>query len=373
MIYLDANATTPMPPAAIAAWTEAAETWGNPSSTHAVGRSARLAWSTALADAVALLAVPDSHRLVVTGGASEALSGLISGLAEVSETRVAWCHATAHPAVPANLERSGWEVVTLPVDGAGCIGLPTTAAAPGPELVVIEAANGETGCIQALDELLPALRALAPTAAIVVDACQLAGRWALPAAIWAADAVIMSPHKAGGPKGVGLAMMRHGKDWPSLVAGGGQQHGWRSGTEDLASLAASVGGIRTTLAAWQHHGERVAEVVDAAWQRLQAARPATVRFGADGPHLPNTLAFAHPGVRASQLVAALDLADIAVSQGSACGSNHDRPNGTLLAMGVDADLARGLVRVSALPSVTSAELTTAIDIVIDTLGRLVGR
>ncbi|WP_149536814.1 cysteine desulfurase family protein [Siccirubricoccus phaeus] len=330
-LYMDANATEPLRPAARAAVVAALEAGGNPSSVHAAGRGARRLLEAAR-EAVASRFAPGAGpgwEVVFTAGGTEANALAIHGLGRGRRLLVG---ATEHPAVLA----AAWpEAGLLPVLGDGTLDLAALEAALAggpPALVCAMAANNETGVRHPIGEIAALCRAHG--ALLHMDAVQAAGRGALPEG---ADSIALSGHKVGGPPGAGALLLRPGLHLPPLIAGGGQERGRRGGTEPLPAIAGLA-------AALPEPGEaaRLAALRD----RIEAGLPGEVVIaGAGAPRLPNTSLIILPGVAAETQVIALDLAGVRVSAGAACSSGKVARSHVLAAMGFG-DLAGSGIRVS---------------------------
>lgn len=316
-LYLDHAATTPLVPAARAAMVAALDTWANPSSPHADGRAAR----AALEDARARIAkaLGWNEAVLFTGGATEALSIALTR-ATVSDIAVS---AVEHDAVL----RCVPEAERLPVDVNGLVRDDRRKG-----LVAIQQVNNETGVIQPLGRVEGRL--------LLADCAQSAGKLPLPDA----DFIAISAHKLGGPPGVGALLVR---DLATLKATGGQEQGYRAGTENLPAIL----GFAAALDARTDWMER-AQLLRA---RLESAIPAEV-VGAGAPRIPTIGAYRMPGVPANAQLIRFDLAGISVSAGSACSSGSLKPSHVLAAMGMDGDAAREVIRVSFGPATTEADV-----------------
>ncbi|MDO9708094.1 cysteine desulfurase family protein [Paracraurococcus lichenis] len=329
-LYLDANATEPLRPAARAAVITALEAGGNPSSVHADGRAARRRLEEAR-EAVAARFGARPGDLVFTAGGTEANAIAVRGL---SRGRRLLVGATEHPAVLAAAPEA--EVLPVLPDGTADLdALARRLATGGPALVCLMAANNETGVLHPLAEVAALCRAQG--ALLHVDAVQAAGRVPLPANY---DTLALSGHKLGGPPGAGALLLRPGLDLPALVAGGGQERGRRGGTEPLPAIAGLA-------AAVPEPGEtaRLAALRDRIEAGLRAIAPDAVIAGAGAPRLPNTVNVILPGVPAETQVIALDLAGVRVSAGAACSSGKVGQSPVLAAMGFGEDAGCG-IRVS---------------------------
>lgn len=351
-VYLDHNATSPMRPEVMAACLEAADL-RNAASVHAEGRQARRAVETARARVAALVGV-DSGEVVFGSGGTEANNAVLRPGAllcpDGRPVRRLLVGAGEHSSVlfghrfpveatgPVRIDRHGrTDLDHLSVSLAG---------SDEPMLVSIQLANSETGAIQPVDEI--AALARSHGAAVHVDAVQAAGRVPVDARALGIDALTVSAHKLGGPMGAGALIVAPGRAGPdlALVAGGGQEGGLRAGTQNV--LALSGFGVAAAIAARElsTQAPRLRSFRDKAEALVRRLAPDAVVFAASGSRLPNTLAFAVPGLKAETALIALDLAGIAVSSGSACSSGKVGRSHVLAAMGVPADIAAGAIRVS---------------------------
>ncbi|SLN65602.1 cysteine desulfurase family protein [Roseisalinus antarcticus] len=342
---MDWNATAPLRPEARAAMLAAMDVVGNPSSVHGEGRAAKGLIEAARGDLSEALGA-QGYDLVFTSGATEAAAlALSAGWSRLISS------AVEHDCVEAWRERLGGLV--LPVTAQGAVDLAALAAL-GPDaedLVAVQAANSETGVVQPFAD--------APTggAGLLVDLVQLFGRMAVSLS-WQPPAMFMlSAHKFGGPKGVGLLAIPEGTDLRGLLPGGGQEMGRRSGTENvigIAGMAAAAKAAQRDLAdgTW----ERVAELRNILEKAIEAASPETIFVGKEGPRLPNTSCMVTPGWKGETQVMALDLAGFAVSAGSACSSGKVRESRVLRAMGLDGVEAASAIRVSLGPTTSEDEV-----------------
>ncbi|MCK8784105.1 aminotransferase class V-fold PLP-dependent enzyme [Roseomonas sp. NAR14] len=335
-LYLDANATEPLRPAARAAALAALDLLGNPSSVHAEGRAARRVLEAAR-EAVAARFGARPRDVVLTAGGTEANALAVHGLGRGRRVLVG---ATEHPAV---LAAAGPEAARIPVRPDGTVdpaALEAMLAAGPPALVCLMAANNETGVLHPVAEAAEACRRHG--ALLHVDAVQAAGRVPVDLAALGADGLAVSGHKLGGPKGAGALLLRPGLALPPLVAGGGQERGRRGGTEPLPAIA-GLGAAAD--AADPASAARLAAMRDTIERQASAIRPDLVIPGAGAPRLPNTTCLALPRAPAETQVIALDLAGVRVSAGAACSSGKVSASPVLAAMGLGA-LAGNAVRVS---------------------------
>lgn len=325
-IYLDHAATTPLLPQARAALEDGFARWANPSSPHAAGRAARAALEKARARVKAAL-VWDGE-LVFTSGASEALAIAIGRCAKP----LTGVSSVEHEAV---LRLAG-DARRWPVDVRGLVG----SAAGGPEgLVAVQHVNNETGVIQPLDAVAARVREAGGW--LLADCAQSAGKLPLPDA----DLIAISAHKFGGPIGVGALLVR---DWAMLRPTGGQERGYRPGTENLPGALAMAAALEAGNA-WLKSASALRETLEF---ELVASGAEIVAPAA--PRLPTIGAYRMPGRAAAVQLIRFDGLGMAVSAGSACSSGALKPSHVLAAMGVEG--AGEVIRVSIGRETTGAEI-----------------
>jgi len=343
--YLDYNATAPLRRESRAAMLAALDLVGNPSSIHAEGRAARALVEAARREVAALAGAPAREAIFTASGTEAANLALAPGVSApgVAPLRRLIVGASEHPCVLGGHRFAAAEIAPVTADGRIDLDALARLLDGPPALVALQMANNETGVLQPVAEAAALIHAAGGL--LICDAAQGAGRLPLPGS--GADALLLSAHKFGGPKGAGaLVLLREGLHVEALLRGGGQERGRRAGTENVAALAgfgAAAAAVQPELAA---EAARVAALRDGCEQRLKALAAEAAMFGADAPRLPNTLAFAIPGVAAATLLMRLDLEGIAVSSGSACSSGKVGPSHVLAAMGVAPELAAGAIRVS---------------------------
>ncbi|SHH69724.1 aminotransferase class V-fold PLP-dependent enzyme [Massilia sp. CF038] len=375
-IYLDANATSPVLPAAIAA-AEAAmrEGFGNPSSSHCTGLKAKAMLAAVRARACRLLGVGDG-QLTFTSGATEGIqTAVLSALCAIRERRargeatgdLLLYGATEHKAVPETLAHwnrilgTGLELRVLPVDGYGRHQLDVLRElAPRAAMVCTMAANNETGVISDLDGIAAVLCASASPAYWMVDSVQALGKLQLDLATTRIDYAPFSGHKLYAPKGIGMLYVRRGAPYTPLMCGGGQEAGQRAGTENMAGVAA-LGAVLEALEAGgvlRTHEELFdfrARLADA----LRAALPGIVFNAPFGNALATTLNFSVPGFSSKELLDLFDAAGVRVSAGSACSSAKAAPSYVLEAMHLPHWRCAAAVRMSFGPMADQAFIDAA--------------
>jgi cysteine desulfurase len=333
-LYLDHAATTPVLPEAREAIARGLAAWANPSSPHAEGRAARALLEEARSAIAETLGW--RHDVIFTSGASEAIE-IVARRARI----VGRAHgATEHAIVP-HAMGAGSKVIPVGVDGLIDEGALDAILAGGPALVAIQQVNNETGVIQPLDRLGERIRAAGSL--LLSDCAQSAGKLPLPDA----DFVAACAHKLGGPPGIGILLV---KDLGTLEAVGGQEKGYRRGTQDAPAAL----GFAAALTAHPYDMERLAAARRRLEEGVKDAGGSVIGEGV--PRIPTIGAVAMPGVNSASLLVQLDLAGIAVSAGSACSSGKMEKSKVLAAMKVPAELADSFVRVSFGPSTCEADV-----------------
>lgn len=346
-IYLDWNASSPLHPAvreAMLPWLD--KRFGNASSRHEYGRHARAAIDEARAR-VAQAVGAHPTEVIFTSGGSEANNLFLKGAAACLKPSTLAFSAIEHPCVrePARqLGRAGWTVREIQVDTTGRIDMDHWHACldERPALISVMLANNETGVLQDIRAL--AADASGAGAWFHSDAVQALGKLKVDFRRLGVHALTLSAHKIGGPLGAGALIIDKRVELAPLIAGGGQERGLRSGTENVAAIVGF--GVASELAAARVDDE--ARRLEGLRDRLEAfvvQRGARV-FSDGAPRLTNTSFFSVDGIDGETLVAKLDREGFAVASGSACSSANPEPSRTLIAMGVQPDLARNAIRVS---------------------------
>lgn len=353
-VYLDHNASSPLRPEARAAVIAALELAGNPSSVHGEGRSARAVIEAAREDVAALVGARIEDVVFTSGGSEAANTVVRSGFDVIAMAGI------EHDSVREAALASGARIVELAVDGNGLIdgdhmdrSLAELGAERGRVLVCLQLANNETGVIQPVAGL--AARARSHGAVVLTDAVQAAGKVPVSFADLGVDAMVVSAHKLGGPKGVGAIVAGPAVRLVPLVRGGGQERRRRAGTENVAGIA----GFGATARAARSSLDRMV-ALGGMRNRLEreilAATPGVRMIGAGAGRLPNTSCLAMPGRAAETQVIRFDLAGFSVSSGAACSSGKVGRSQVLAAMGLGPDAASA-VRVSLGWSTTDDEIT----------------
>jgi cysteine desulfurase len=286
-------------------------------------------------------------EVIFTSGGSEANNLFLKGAAPNREPGVVAVSAIEHPCVrePARqLRRAGWTLREIAVDAQGVVDPADWSAVleARPGLVSVMLANNETGVLQDVAALARAARAAG--AWFHTDAVQALGKVAVDFRALGVHAMTLSAHKIGGPLGAGALVLDKRVELAPLIAGGGQERGLRSGTENVAAIVGFGVACERAAARREAEAARLATLRDELCAAL-AGRGARI-FSVAAPRLPNTVFFAVEDIDGETLVGRLDRAGFACASGSACSSANPEPSHTLLAMGVEPGLARAAVRVS---------------------------
>lgn len=350
--YFDWNATTPLRPQAREALLEALAASGNPSSVHAEGRAARNLVEHARVQVAALIGAQPANVFFTSGGTEANMAALTPAIETAGDKRPRdrlLMSAIEHSSVRTGGRFPREAIEDIRVTSEGRVDLPALAEAVGRSsrpLVSLMLANNETGVIQPVAEAAPIVRTAGGL--LHVDAIQAVGRIRCDIGEMGADLVTLSAHKIGGPKGVG-ALVRRSDDIhlaEPLIRGGGQERGFRAGTENVAGIAAFGAAAATARDARAAEAARIVALRDRLESGLKTISPTAVIFGETAERLPNTTLFTVEGMKAETAVIAFDLEGIAVSSGAACSSGKVQPSHVLAAMGISPALLRGAVRVS---------------------------
>ncbi len=338
-VYLDFAATSPVLPEVQGVIAEALARWANPSSVHAAGRAARAALEQARGDVADALGW--RHEVIFTGGATEALAMAWQN----SRGSNKWASAVEHTAV---LRHAGDNLI--PVDAQGMV---DAAQLPpdimdGLDLIAVQQVNNETGVIQPLAAI--AGRVHAAGGRLLADCAQGAGKLPLPDA----DLIAIAGHKIGAPPGIGALLV---KDLAMLSPTGGQEHGYRPGTENLPYILGLAAALKLDRS-WLTQAAALRQWWEGQWGELGGAV-----IGAGAPRVPTIGAYRLPGINASVLLIRADAAGIAISAGSACSSGSIKPSHVMTAMGQSNAVAQEVFRVSIGRTTTRADLKALLAVV----------
>jgi cysteine desulfurase len=372
MVYLDHNATTPLDERVLEAMLPyLGAFYGNASGLYRMGRLSRGAVDAAR-EQVAALAGAQPSEVIFTSGGTESNNLALKGLAFSLPSGRIVAGATEHPSVSEPLQflaARGWRVEALPVDRDGRPDASFFDDFPGGDLrfASLMLANNETGVIHDVPSVAERVRERGGF--FHVDAVQAAGKIPVDFKTCGAHTLALSAHKIYGPKGVGALIADRSVPLAPLLHGGGQEHGLRGGTENVAGI---VGFGKAAELALAELAERRSRLL-ALRRELEAGLnglPGITLFAEGAERLPNTVQFGVAGYAGETLVMDLDRRGFAVSSGSACASGGGAPSPVLTAMGVDAETAGGAVRVSLGKGNTGADVARFLDALKELMGGL---
>ena len=367
-IYLDHAATTPVRREVLDAMLPfLTESFGNPSSAHIFGRTARAALDEAHDRVAATLGV-DAREIVCTSGGTEANNLALKGAAWAGKARgprivtsAVEHHAVGHAL--RYLEKFGFEIVELPVDRYGRVDPDELDAAINDRTILVSVmlANNEVGTIQPVAEIARRVRSRKGVL-IHIDAVQAAPYLDLRLRDLDIDLLSMSAHKFEGPKGIGVLFVKHGTHILAQEHGGTQERHRRAGTENVAGAVALATAYELSSAERAATGRRLRQLRERLAKAVLAV-PATELTGHPTERLPGLLSVIARGTDGNAVALSLDLEGIAASVGSACTTGSTEVSHVLGAMGYPDDEARGSLRLSLGRTTTDDEVATAIEVV----------
>ncbi|HAT41915.1 MAG TPA: cysteine desulfurase [Rheinheimera sp.] len=374
-IYLDNNATTPVLPCAAEAVMHYMQTsFGNPSSSHSTGIKAKVELEATRQLARQVIGAT-TGQIVFTSGATEGIqTSIVSALLDARARGLTGPDvlllygATEHKAVPESLKhwnqvlQLGCTVQSIPVNSHGILDeVALTELLPRAALICTMAANNETGVKQNLLHLEQLIRQLNPQVRWMVDCVQALGKMSLNIANTSIDYAPFSGHKLYAPKGIGFLYVRQGTPYQPFIAGGGQESGLRSGTENLPGIAA----LHAIFSELLKKDQSVFQSESTLWRYREQLLAALhelfpeLQLNSDAPYIvPTTINFSVPGFTSKDIMDLFDAAGIRVSSGSACSSKI--PSSFVLnAMGLERWRSEGAIRLSFGPAMTQFEIDRA--------------
>ena len=366
MIYLDNSATTKPCAEAVEAMTKAlTEGWANPSALYSFGIDAAHALRDArVAVAKAMGAEPD--RVFFTSGGTEADNWAIFGAVKRLGKRGKHIITTAieHHAVlncMKDLENQGFDVTYLQPDNLGNISVDSLKAALRKDtiLVSIMMVNNEVGSVMPIEKMAKLTHKVCPDAIFHTDAVQGFLKVPFTAKTLGADLITVSSHKIHGPKGAGaLYISPRLKSFPALLLGGGQEGGYRSGTEGTPAIFGFAAAAAAGAATFREDITREKELLNGLVEKLCKLDGVKINGAHDAPHI---LSLSIPGVPTQNTINILQDADICVSAGSACAKGHR--SHTLTAMNLSPEIMDGSFRVSLCRDTNKEELDRLVEII----------
>jgi cysteine desulfurase len=374
-IYFDYNATTPIPPAVLAAMLPyLTEEFGNASSIHAYGQNAREAVERARSSVAALVSARAADIMFTSGGTESNNHAILGAVAAApGKAKHVITSAIEHVAVLDTckaLAKSGIDLTILPVDREGLVNPEDIRGAIRPETVLITVmlANNEIGTIEPIEEI----GKIAAEKGIVfhTDAIQAGGKISIDVENLGVDLLSISAHKFSGPKGVGAMYIRKGTQLEPLLYGGHSERDRRPGTEDVAAIAGMGKAADLALTGMRKETERIRGLRDRLERGLLDRVPHSWVNGARAPRVPNTSNLTFPFIEGEAMVIALDLKGIACSTGAACSSGAVEPSHVLMALGLAPEDARATLRLSLGHQTTEEEIDFALETIPPVIERL---
>ncbi|SEP68042.1 cysteine desulfurase [Ectothiorhodospira magna] len=374
-IYLDNNATTRVDPAVVEAMLPFfTEQFGNPSSIHSFGNRVGHAIKQARGQVQTLLGAAHDSEIVFTSCGTESDStAILSAVKAQPQRREIITTVVEHPAILTvceQLEKEGYTIHRLPVDGRGRLDLDHYAALLSDQvaLVTVMWANNETGTLFPVETMAR----MAREAGVMfhTDAVQVVGKLPIDLKSSAIDMLSLSGHKLHAPKGIGVLYLRRGLRFRPLLRGGHQERGRRAGTENSAGIVALGKAAELAMTHMAHENTEVRALRDHLQAGLAARIPHALVMGDQDNRLPNTLNMAFEYIEGESILLLLNQAGIAASSGSACTSGSLEPSHVMRAMGIPYTAAHGSVRFSLSRYNTRAEIDRVIDVMPDIVARL---
>ena len=362
-IFLDNSATTRPLSAVVEAMVVAlVEGFGNPSSGHSLGRTAKAALSVAR-DQVADFVSADPDDIVFLSGATEANDAVLRTAHDLDGRKLISTVAE-HPSTHGVFASSPERVVIAPLLPSGEVDLErlddAMRAAPG-ALLAMSWVNGETGVVQPVDDICR--RARKHNVSTLIDGAQALGRLPAHDFDFDYDYLVLSAHKMNGPKGVGCLVLGDGVDCPQLAAGGGQEAGRRSGTENLPGIVGFGAACAERGKTLEADLKRLGDLRDILEAGLVHGVPGARINGATTRRVPTNTNVTFDGVDGMALVARCDAAGVLFSQVSACSTGKPEPSKTLTAMGLDEAAAYSSARFSVSVMNTETDILHAVEVI----------
>jgi cysteine desulfurase len=357
------------------------ERFGNPSATYELAREARRAVDDARQTVARLLGCR-TNEVIFTGGGTESINAAMKGVAFAQQfarvgnhivTSTIEHHAVLHTCQ--YLEKFGFEITYLPVDGDGLVDPAEAADAVSERTVLVNVmtANNETGVIQPVAEIARAVQERAGKLRrhipVHTDAVQAANALSLNVDELGVDLLSLSSHKFYGPKGAGLLYLRRGTPFLPQQSGGGQERQRRAGTENVASIVGTASALELAQQSRASYAERCRTLRDRLIAGMLDRFPDAQLNGHQEQRLPNNVNISFPGADARTMLQLLDEIGVAASAGSACNEETLEPSHVLLAMDVSLQLAMGTLRLTVSPGTTQAEIDRLLAVLPDIVER----
>ena len=374
MIYLDNAASTQIRQEVLEVINkELVNSFANPSSPYSPARNSRIAVDNARKIFSKIMNCDDNEIIFTSGGTESdntAIKGPAYALKNIGNhiiTTATEHHAVLHTCN--NLEKQGFDITYLPTDKYGMVSREDVISAIRENTILVSViyANNELGSINPIQEIGEAIKKYkgknSQFPLFHTDAVQAATYLDLNVDKLGVDLMSISAHKFNGPKGIGALYMKNGIPFEPLITGGGQERQKRSGTENIAFISGSAEAIRLAEEEKQKLNKKIMTLKNKITDHMINKHKDIVINGHPAKSLPNIINLTIPDVRADDLISALDLEDICISNGSACTSNSLEPSHVLKSIGMDANLALNTIRISLGRNNTESEIIHFLNII----------
>jgi cysteine desulfurase len=374
MIYLDNAATTPVRREVLEAmWPYLTGEFGNPSSHHEIGESAARGLAAARESIAAALGARASD-IVFTSGGTEADNLAVKGIALANPRgRHIITTAIEHEAVLEScaylVRHHGFRVSEVPLGADGLVDPAEVERLIRPDttLVTIMHANNEVGTVEPIEEIAAVASRLGVP--IHTDAVQSAGWLPIGLSTLGVDALSLSGHKLGAPKGIGLLAVRGAIPLEPVLHGGGQERGRRSGTENVAGIVGLAEALRLASGTLDSAAS-VARVRDLIIDGILGSVPGAFLTGSRLSRLPNSASFCFPGTSGEAVLLELERHGFVVSSGSACAAGSDEASHVLVALGIEPEVAKTAVRFTLGSAIGDADAAALVTRVVEAVAAL---
>jgi cysteine desulfurase len=364
MIYLDHNATTPVDNRVKEEILRALDIFGNPSSSHILGREAKEILEEARQKVAELIGADPSEIVFTSGGTESNNLALIGYLLNFRQGHIITT-MIEHPSIMKTvlyLKQKGYSVTLLRPEQNGRINPENVKKALRPDTVLVSImhSNNETGVIQPIEEIAEVVKD--SDAVFHTDAAQSIGKVEVNVDKLGVDMLTIVSHKFYGPKGIGALYIRKGVKLNPILYGGGQERGLRPGTESLPLIAGLGKAAEFALKELPDRKRHLETITDTLWEGLKRMIPDITLNGENAPRLPNTLNISIKGIVGAELVQRLSQ-EVAISAGSACHEGQCTPSEVLTAMGFSPEEALSSVRISTGKDNTLGEIEEALQLI----------
>ncbi|MAW67326.1 MAG: cysteine desulfurase NifS [Chloroflexi bacterium] len=374
MIYLDNAASTQIRQEVLEVINkELVNSFANPSSPYSPARNSRIAVDNARKIFSKIMNCDDNEIIFTSGGTESdntAIKGPAYALKNIGNhiiTTATEHHAVLHTCN--NLEKQGFDITYLPTDKYGMVNREDVISAIRENTILVSViyANNELGSINPIQEIGEAIKKYkgknSQFPLFHTDAVQAATYLDLNVDKLGVDLMSISAHKFNGPKGIGALYMKNGIPFEPLITGGGQERQKRSGTENIAFISGSAEAIRLAEEEKIKLNKMIMALKNKITDHMINKHKDILINGHPTKSLPNIINLTIPDVRADDLISALDLEDICISNGSACTSNSLEPSHVLKSIGMEANLALNTIRISLGRNNTESEIIHFLNII----------